>query len=579
MGIPPLCAAAPQFRDDMEHLDALKPQQIAALLHAFAVAVHHGVVLQRMIQLGNALLYAGTGVLIGFDHCLHSAVLLLGNVCSCFGRKERRSGAKDRVLPKQRPGRGSSAGGKAGLAGDASGASVLSIILQHKIAFVKGDLILKMHNSLLLTSFLDEYVRNDTFRAHMPGHKGRTLPEFSELSGAYARDITEISGADSLFEADGILRSGERCTAALYGSADCCWSAGGSTLCIQAMIARMKAENRRIIAARTVHRAFLNACVLMGLEVEWIFPRSGGLIAGEYDPADFAAALECTDGDGCVYVTSPDYCGNMQDIRTLSALCKRHGARLLVDNAHGAHLAFLRENLHPMALGADLCCDSAHKMLPSLTGAAILHSAEIPAAELKQDMTLFGSTSPSYLIMQSIEAAMDWLSQDGAEQVKTSAERAGALRAALPAYSFAGDDPLHLTIRADGNDLAAQLRAQNVECEYADSTCLVLLLSPVMTEEDFTRLEAALRACEPHPAPTIPDLPPPPEQAVPMREAALGAWETVPLSDAVGRICGPVQVPCPPAVPILVSGERITEDWIRLMEFYGIGHIAVMRER
>ena len=102
----------------------------------------------------------------------------------------------------------------------------------------------------------------------MPGHKGRALPDDPALAAAYARDITEISGADSLFEADGILRAGEYRTAALYGSADCCWSAGGSTLCIQAMLARMKAENRRVIAARTVHRAFLNACILLGLEVD-----------------------------------------------------------------------------------------------------------------------------------------------------------------------------------------------------------------------------------------------------------------------------------------------------------------------
>ena len=434
-----------------------------------------------------------------------------------------------------------------------------------------------MQNNLLLTGFLEQYVRNDTFRAHMPGHKGRALPGFDALRGAYARDITEISGADSLFEADGILRAGEYRTADLYGSADCCWSAGGSTLCIQAMLARMKAENRRIIAARTVHRAFLNACILLGLEVEWVFPRSGGLIAGQYDPADFAAALQRTHGDGCIYVTSPDYCGNVQDIGALSALCKQYGARLLVDNAHGAHLAFLAENRHPIALGADFCCDSAHKMLPSLTGAAVLHCAEPCGMEMKQHMTLFGSTSPSYLIMQSIEAATEWLSQGGAEQVQICAERAVQLRQRLPQYDFVGDDPLHLTIRADGNDLARQLAAQNVECEYADSTCIVLLLSPVMTEEDFRRLEDALSACEPRPAAVPPALPEPPVQAVPMREAALAAWETVPPEKAVGRICGPVQVPCPPAVPILASGEKITKDWANVMVFYGIRSIAVMQ--
>lgn len=436
----------------------------------------------------------------------------------------------------------------------------------------------KMQNNLLLTEFLCQYVKNDTFRAHMPGHKGRAPTGKTALSDAYAWDITEIAGADSLFEADGILRAGERFTADLYGSADCCWSAGGSTLCIQAMLAQMKAENRRIVAARTVHRSFLNACVLLGLEVEWVFPRAGGLIAGHYVPADFEAALQGTHGDACVYVTSPDYCGNLQDIRTLSTICRRYGARLLVDNAHGAHLAFLAENRHPIALGADFCCDSAHKMLPALTGAAVLHSAEPCAAEMKQNMTLFGSTSPSYLVMQSIESAMDWLSQGGRQRIRACAARADALRQAFPQYDFIGDDPLHLTIRADGNALADALRAQNVECEYADSTCLVLLLSPVMEEADFVRLEMALEACTPHPANAVPGLPAPPEQVLSLREAALSPWETIPVDAAAGRVCGPVQVPCPPAVPVLVSGERITEEWLDLMRFYGIGQIAVIRQ-
>ena len=230
-----------------------------------------------------------------------------------------------------------------------------------------------------------------------------------------------------------------------------------------------------------------------------------------------------------------------------------------------------------MALGADFCCDSFHKMLPSLTGAAVLHCAETCGMEMKQYMQLFGSTSPSYLILQSIESAMQWLADGGAGYVKKAAARADQLRRRFPQFRFLGSDPLHLTIQADGIDLARQLRAQNVECEYADITCIVLLLSPVMEETEFVRLETALSACVPKPATVLPPLPAPPEQAVPMREAGLAAWETVPLSEAAGRICGPVQVPCPPAVPILVSGERVSADWVDWMRFYGIESLTVMR--
>ncbi len=434
-----------------------------------------------------------------------------------------------------------------------------------------------------LTAYLESYRKQRMLRAHMPGHKGRSLTNFPFPSDLYAWDITEISGADSLFEADGILLRSEERTAALYGSGGCCWSAGGSTLCIQAMLALMRSQGRTVIAARTVHRAFLNACILLGLTVHWVFPHRGGIISGEYAPEDFAEALLASRKRGerpCVYVTSPDYAGGQQDISTLAALCHAQDAPLLVDNAHGAHLAFLSENRHPMALGADLCCDSAHKMLPSLTGAAVLHcrnAADAPT--LKRSMQLFGSTSPSYLIMQSLESCTAYLEEQGAADIRRCEERAQALRRELSEkYTFLGSEPLHLTIAADGHDLAAQLRAHGVECEYEDVCFAVLLLSPAMTNAEFDRLTHALRQCTPLPPQEIPKLPPPMDAPIDMRTAALSEWEMLPLTQAQGRLCGPVQVPCPPAVPIAVSGERLTTPWLDLMAFYGLEEIAVLRQ-
>ncbi len=434
-----------------------------------------------------------------------------------------------------------------------------------------------------LTAYLESYRKQRMLRAHMPGHKGRSLMNFPLPADLYAWDITEISGADSLFEADGILLSSEERTAALYGSGCCCWSAGGSTLCIQAMLALMRSQGRTVIAARTVHRAFLNACILLGLAVHWVFPRRGGIISGEYAPEDFADALQAARQRGerpCVYVTSPDYAGGQQDLSTLAKLCHAQDAPLLVDNAHGAHLAFLSENCHPMAMGADFCCDSAHKMLPSLTGAAVLHcrnAADVPA--LKRSMQLFGSTSPSYLIMQSLESCTAYLEAQGIADIRFCEERAQALRQKLSGqYCFLGSEPLHLTIAADGHDLAAQLRERGVECEYEDASFVVLLLSPAMTASEFDRLTHVLRQCKPLPPQEIPTLPPPMDAPLDMRTAALSEWEMLPLAQAQGRICGPVQVPCPPAVPIAVSGECLTKPWLDLMAFYGLEEIAVLRQ-
>lgn len=257
--------------------------------------------------------------------------------------------------------------------------------------------------------FLRKYAASGVLRAHMPAHKGREI--FPDgLSSAL--DITEICGADSLFEASGIIRESERGMAELYGSADTFYSAAGSTLCIQAMLAAMKQEGRKVIAVRNVHRAFLNAAALLDLDVEWVMPDyTDGILSGTIGPADIERALAETP-NACVYLTSPDYTGRMADIRGIAEICRSHGAPLLVDNAHGAHLHFLPESRHPIALGADICCDSAHKMLPALTGAAMLHtSSERYAGVLRQCMSLFASTSPSYLIMASLDLCRRYISE------------------------------------------------------------------------------------------------------------------------------------------------------------------------
>lgn len=435
--------------------------------------------------------------------------------------------------------------------------------------------------------FLEKYAASGTVRCHMPGHKGKAAGD--PLSALYPLDITEIAGADSLFEAEGVIAESEKNTAALYGSAASVYSAGGSTLCIQAMLAIMKQENRRIIAVRNVHRAFLNAAALLGLDIEWLYPDySGGILSGEIDPAEAERLLASSPEPACLYITSPDYTGKMADIRGLSELCHRYGARLLVDNAHGAHLAFFGENMHPIALGADLCCDSAHKMLPALTGAAILHtSREEYVPKLKQAMSLFGSTSPSYLIMASLDLCSRYLAENIRRDIAENLPRLEELRRSFSdRLVFADTEPFHITIKAGesglcGNELAQLLRSEGAECEYTDEELLILLMSPVCRQEDFTRLSAMLKGAlerasrrkERSPLP----VPVPAKQAMSIREAAFAPAEEIPVSSAEGRICASVKVPCPPAVPIAISGELIDRQHIELFKAYGIRSILVVR--
>ena len=436
-----------------------------------------------------------------------------------------------------------------------------------------------------IIDFLKNYADSGTLRCHMPGHKGTVS---DAVSAAF--DITEISGADSLFEAEGIIAQSEKNMSRLYGSAATVYSAGGSTLCIQAMLTIMKREGRRVLAVRNVHRAFLNAAALLGLEVDWLIPHySDGILSGSIDIAAAEAALRGFGEDTCcVYITSPDYTGRMADIPALAELCRKYGARLIVDNAHGAHLAFMPVNMHPIALGADMCCDSAHKMLPALTGAAMLHTSRPEyAGLLKPAMGLFGSTSPSYLIMASLDSCCRYISENIRRDISDNiADIQNFRRHFKDRLRFADGDPFHITICAaesgyDGNDIAQRLRENGCECEYSDSSLIILLMSPVNRSGDYIKLTAALekalcsavKAVPVHEAFT-PGLP---EKAMSVREAVFAPCEDIPVELAEGRICGAVRVPCPPAVPIAASGEIIDRNCINIFKRYGIFTVNVVK--
>ena len=191
-------------------------------------------------------------------------------------------------------------------------------------------------------------------RLHMPAHKGNSLLGCENL------DITEIAGADVLYSANGIIDESENNATALFGTQHTFYSTEGSTLAIKAMLAIIKKNthgNTKILAARNVHKAFVYACGLLDINVEWIYPEEHEHLCDcDVTPNILRAKLRSLTELPCaLYVTSPTYLGKMLDIEGLSAVCKEFGIYLLVDNAHGAYLAFEKPSAHPIALGADIC--------------------------------------------------------------------------------------------------------------------------------------------------------------------------------------------------------------------------------
>ena len=442
-----------------------------------------------------------------------------------------------------------------------------------------------------ICDFVRRYADEHALRLHMPGHKGQPI------LGCEAWDITEIDGADVLYRAEGIIRQSEENAASLFDTARTLYSAEGSSLAIRAMLylavlyGKICGKRPRIAAARNVHKTFMTAAALLDVDVDWLYPAQPASLLSCAVSADAVAQYleQVPEKPVAVYLTSPDYLGHVQDIRAIAAVCHRHGTLLLVDNAHGAYLHFLPESCHPIALGADACCDSAHKTLPVLTGGAYLHIAHgappLFGDHAEEALSLFASTSPSYLILQSLDAANAYLKNGYREQLVAFAAALDALKGELKKDGFmlCGNEPLKLTVAAKaygytGRELAERLANVGIVCEFADPDYLVMMFTPSIGVAGLRRLKDALAAIPPR-APLFDTAPVAPyaERVLSMREALLAPSEERAVGECVGRVLASTAITCPPAVPIAVCGERITEETVRCFAYYGITTCRVVR--
>lgn len=436
----------------------------------------------------------------------------------------------------------------------------------------------------------------------MPGHKGRGPLSIEQF------DITEIGGADSLYEANGIIAESEQNASRLFGCPTF-YSTEGSSQCIRAMVYLVcanrftKYRKPRILAGRNAHKTFITAAALLDCSIEWLCPEDGeSYLSCTADPAKLNEILieeenrilesgkfisnnhPCFDA---VYITSPDYLGNVSDIKGLARVCREHNVPLIVDNAHGAYLKFLPESKHPIDLGADMCCDSAHKTLPVLTGGAYLHVSPDTLypyeRQAKNALAMFGSTSPSYLILQSLDLANPQL-MNCSSTIKELAERVAKAKECFRSVGFGlcGNEPLKITVcpKPTGNtgyEFADYCESKGFICEYADADHTVFMFSQNSHPNDPMRL-ADSTALIPKKTPiktSAPDFHLP-KQVMTIRNAALSMQETVPVEESEGRILAVPTVGCPPAVPIAVCGEKIDRQTIERFLYYGITECTVV---
>jgi len=418
----------------------------------------------------------------------------------------------------------------------------------------------------------------------MPGHKGKDLLGFERF------DITEINGADSLFTANGIIAESEKNASGLFGC-NTFYSTEGSSHCIRAMLYMLKMCGcKKIFASRNSHKTFLTALALLDIDVEWLYPqKSENYLSVDIDVTALDKMLERDNGVKAVYVTSPDYLGNIADMAEISRICKKHNAYLCVDNAHGAYLRFLNESRHPIDLGADMCCDSAHKTLPVITGGAYLHiskNADIRFCKLaKNALSLFGSTSPSYLILQSLDYANYYLADGYKERIADFALHINDIKESLinNGYVLSGNEDLKIVIKTKeygyyGTELADILENNNIFCEFSDNDHLVLMLSLENDSCGLSKLQKVLLSIPQkekinEPVPILGK----PERVNTVREAVFSESEVIKSSESIGRVLAQFNIACPPAVPIVVCGERIDENAIKCFEYYRIDEVSVIK--
>lgn len=421
---------------------------------------------------------------------------------------------------------------------------------------------------------LEEYIGKDFSRFHMPGHKGaKNFPEY------YKYDVTEVEGTDSLFESSEAIAETEERFSKIYNSGASLLSAGGSTLCIQGMLATALSPGDELIAARNCHASAVNTMALLDLKTEWINPR---------DLRGARKAFEEHPNAKAVYITSPDYFGVLSDIKAFADLAHEFGAKLLVDNAHGAHLHFFPTEMHPVSLGADMCADSLHKSLPVLTGGALLHLKDGSLRDAaKRKMRLFGSTSPSYLIMLSADRCAEYLETKARADFAMLNGKVANLRYKAFEHGLApktrGVEPARLTLSVRSTEMTAEefgkkLREHGIEPEYVNDDWAVLMASPFNTERDFERVASFIEDTVGNGFSAFEErLSKMPEKAMSIRKASFAESEEIAAENSVGRVAAALNLPCPPCIALAVPGEIINEETAALLLKYGVHKISVVK--
>lgn len=433
----------------------------------------------------------------------------------------------------------------------------------------------------MLYEKLKDYANSGVYPFHMPGHK-RT----AESSLPYDIDITEIDGFDNLHEPQGCLAQLQNDAAELFCSRYAFALVNGSTVGILAAVRAMAKEGGRVLIARNCHMAVYHAVELCRLDAEYLLPETvDGLgIFASVSPEAIEQRLKANPEISLVVITSPTYEGVVSDVKRISEICHRYGAKLFVDEAHGAHFPF-SDKFPQSAIqcGADAAVVSLHKTLPAMTQTALLLTdSDDLAGELKRQLSVFETSSPSYVLLASIDRCLSFLkhSHDAfdayTKRLAKFYEAAGSLRHLTVSYDrlAACENVFDVDIgklcifcngSMSGKALMEILRsAYQIELEMALGDYALAMTSVCDTDEGFDRLLNALleidSRCDDadHSSNDVPySLP---QRRFTIGEAVNADGEMIDISNAEGKTSRDYVRVYPPGIPMIVPGEVIDRD-------------------
>ena len=434
---------------------------------------------------------------------------------------------------------------------------------------------------------LIEYGKSDYVPLHMPGHKRKVI----EFANPYSFDITEIDGFDNLHHAEGILKEAQKHAAIVCQSDETHFLVNGSSGGILSAVFSATKQNGELIMARNCHKAVYHAAELRQLKTHFIYPEmlAEGILGG-ISVEMVEEAMEQHPEAKTLILTSPTYDGVVSDIKGIVKAAHAKGVTVIIDEAHGAH--FLKESGFPKSAvrcGADVVIQSTHKTLPALTQTALLHvNKDYKYKEkVRKYLTMFQTSSPSYVLMASIDQAMHWYMEEGREAYKEYFSRLKKLRAAFATQlkylklmapeNIFDYDISKVLISVENANISGEelhkrlLKKYHIQSEMVSTEYVLFMTSVADTSEDYRRfLEALLEIDN-----TLEEKPASMQTKeelgkrkviMPIFEAIEKTKKRVPLLESMGEVSASYVSIYPPGIPLLTPGEKVSERCVRHLQ-------------